>query len=125
MVFVVLALLGILLYIGVMYFKHLELKCKKTQRTTDSKYKCPACGSDIGILNRTDYNIYFSCSNPYCINYGWGVADINYMNNHAQAKVIQERVPNPDNIKDWDLSSAKDVEFTKVSESFNRKSELD
>ena len=125
MVFVVLALLGILLYIGVMYFKHLELKCKKTQRTTDSKYKCPACGSDIGILNRTDYNIYFSCSNPYCINYGWGVADINYMNNHAQAKVIQERVPNPENIKDWDLSSAKDVEFTKVSESFNRKSELD
>lgn len=125
MVFVVLALLGILLYIGVMYVKHIELKYKKTRITTDSKYKCPACGSDIGILNSTDYNIYFNCSNPYCVNYGWGVADISYMNKHAQAKVIQERVPNPDNIKDWDLASAKDVEFTKVSESFNRKSELD
>lgn len=125
MVFIVLAILGILVYISVMYYKHLELKYKRAQRTTDSKYKCPACGSDIGILNRTDYNIYFSCSNPYCINYGWGVADISYMNNHTQAQVIQEKVPNPDNIKDWDLSSAKDVEFTKVSESFNRKSDLD
>ena len=47
------------------------------------------------------------------------------MNSHAQPKVIQEKVPNPDNIKDWDLSSAKDVEFTKVTESFNRKTELD
>lgn len=125
MVFVVLALLGILLYIGVMYVKHLELKHKKRQNPTGLKYKCPACGSDIEILNRTDYNIYFSCSNPYCFNHGWGSADISYMNNHAQVKVIQERVPNPDNIKDWDLSSAKDVEFTKVTESFNRKSELD
>ena len=34
-------------------------------------------------------------------------------------------MPNPDNIKDWDLESAKDVEFTKVSETFNRKSDLD
>ena len=47
------------------------------------------------------------------------------MESHAQVKGIQESVPNPDNIKDWDLSSAKDVEFTKVAETFNRKSDLD
>ena len=47
------------------------------------------------------------------------------MNLHAQVNETQERVPNPDNIKDWDLKSAKDVEFNKVTESFNRKSDLD
>jgi hypothetical protein len=69
--------------------------------------------------------MYFSCSNPFCFNHGWGSADISYMESHVQVKEIQERVPNPDNIKDWDLKSAKDVEFTKVTESFNRKSDLD
>ena len=125
MVFIVLAILGILVYMSLMYFKHVELKYKKKQKTNESKYKCPACGSDIEILNRTDYNIYFSCSNPYCFNYGCGSADISLMERHAQVKDIQERVLNPDNIKDWDLKSAKDVEFTKVKESFNRKSDLD
>ena len=127
MVFIVLAILGILVYISVMYYKHIELKYKKKQRTTNLKYKCPSCGSDIEVLKRTDYNMYFSCSNPSCFNHGWGSADISYMTLYAQthAKVIQERVPNPDNIKDWDLKSAKDVEFTKVTESFNRKSDLD
>lgn len=89
------------------------------------KYKCPSCGSDIEILKRTDYNMYFSCSNPYCFNHGWGSVDNSVMESHAQVKGIQESVPNPDNIKDWDLESAKDVEFTKVTESFNRKSDLD
>lgn len=127
MVFVVLAILGILVYISVMYYKHVELKYKQKQSTTSLKYKCPACGSDIEIFKRTDYNMYFSCSNPNCFNHGWGSADISYMTLYAQTweKVNQERVPNPDNIKDWDLKSAKDVEFTKVTESFNRKSDLD
>ena len=125
MVFIVLAILGILVYMSVMYYKHLELKYKQKQKTNVVKYKCPSCGSDIEILKRTDYNMYFSCLNPHCFNYRWGSADISLMERHAQVKDIQERVPNPDNIKDWDLSSAKDVEFTKVTESFNRKSDLD
>ena len=123
MVCIVLAILGILVYMGVMYYKHVELKYKQKQKTNIVKYKCPSCGSDIEILKSTDYNMYFNCSNPHCFNHRWGSADIRFMNNHAQ--VIQERVPNPDNIKDWDLESAKDVEFTKVSETFNRKSDLD
>ena len=106
----------------------LSLKTKKkTSKPNVLKYYCPSCGSDIEILKQTDYNMYFSCSNPHCFNHGWGSADISYMTLYAQtyAKVIQERVPNPDNIKDWDLKSAKDVEFTKVTESFNRKTDLD
>lgn len=55
MVFIVLAILGILVYMGVMYYKHVELKYKQKQKTTVSKYKCPACGSDIEILTRSDY----------------------------------------------------------------------
>lgn len=125
MVFIVLAILGILVYMGLMYYKHVELKNKQKQKTNILKYKCPACGSDIDSLKCTDYIMYFSCSNPFCFNHGWGSADISYMESHAQVKEIQERVPNPDNIKDWDLKSAKDVEFTKVTESFNRKSDLD
>ena len=101
------------------------LLCKRSSKakneickTNGLKYKCPSCGSDVEILKRTDYNMYFNCSNPYCFNHGCGSADISYMNLYAQtwAKVNQERVPNPDNISDWDLSSAKDVEFTKVIE---------
>lgn len=108
------------------------LLCKRSLNTKKEaskknilKYKCPSCGSDIEILKRTDYNMYFSCSNPYCFNHGWGSADNSVMESHAQVKEIQENVLNPDNIKDWDLKSAKDVEFTKVKESFNRKSDLD
>ena len=124
MVFIVLAILGILVYISVMYFKHLELKHKKTQSTTSLKYKCPACGSDIEIFKRTDYNMYFSCSNPRCFNHGWGSADIRFMENHAQVKEIQERVPNPDNIKDWDIVNAKDAEIVSIKEAFKRKGDL-
>lgn len=40
-------------------------------------------------------------------------------------KTIIEVVSTPDDFRTWDLESAKDVEFTKVSETFNRKSDLD
>ena len=88
------------------------------------KYHCPACGSDIQVLKRTDYNMYFNCSNPYCFNHGWGSEDLRYMDNHAQVIQIQERVPNPDNIKDWDIVNAKDAEIVAIKEVFKRKGDL-
>lgn len=124
MVFIVLAILGILVYMSLMYFKHVELKYKQKQKTKIVKYKCPACGSDIDSLKRTDYIMYFSCSNPFCFNHGWGSADISFMESHAQLKEIQERVPNPDNIKDWDIVNAKDAEIVSIKEAFKRKGDL-
>lgn len=40
-------------------------------------------------------------------------------------KDIIKVLSNPDDFKTWDIKNAKDVEFTKVTESFNRKSDLD
>lgn len=40
-------------------------------------------------------------------------------------KTIIEVVSNPDDFRTWDIKNAKDVEFTKVTESFNRKTDLD
>lgn len=40
-------------------------------------------------------------------------------------KTIIEVVSTPDDFRTWDIKNAKDVEFTKVTESFNRKSDLD
>lgn len=124
-IIILLLSLAILHCIYLLCKRSIKTKKESTKRTNILKYKCPSCGSDIEILKRTDYIMYFSCSNPYCFNHGWGSADIEFMENHAQVKEIQERVSNSDNIKDWDLKSAKDVEFTKVTETFNRKSDLD
>lgn len=123
MVFIILSILGILVYISVMYYKHIELKNKKKQRTNVSKYKCPVCGA---TLDESTYQIqvitkdivWFCCGNCYSS----GNARIEDVINKP---VEIEKISNKDSIKDWDLSSAKDVEFTKVTETFNRKSDLD
>lgn len=123
MVFIILAILGILVYIGVMYYKHVELKYKKIQKINSSKYKCPICGAP---LDEAYYQIYvlskelvwFCCGNCYSS----GNAKLEDVINKP---TVVEKIENKDSIKDWDLKSAKDVEFTKVSESFNRKSDLD
>lgn len=123
MVFVVLAILGILVYISVMYYKHIELKYKKKQKPADSKYKCPICGAPLDdahypVQVLTSDIVRFWCDTCY----SFGNAKLEDVINKP---VIVEKVENKDSIKDWDLSSAKDVEFTKVTESFNRKTDLD
>ena len=123
MVFIVLATLCSLVYISVMYYKHVELKYKKKQRTPVSKYKCPVCGA---TLDESHYQVqvitkdivWFCCGNCYSS----GNAN---MEDVINKPVEIEKISNKDSIKDWDLSSAKDVEFTKVPEKFNRKSDLD
>ena len=123
MVFVVLAILGILVYISVMYYKHVELKYKKKQKTNESKYKCPICGAPLDdahypVQVLTSDIVGFWCDTCY----SFGNAKLEDVINKP---VIVEKVENKDSIKNWDLASAKDVEFTKVKESFNRKSDLD
>ena len=123
MVFIVLAILSILVYISVMYYKHVELKYKKKQKSSVSKYKCPICGAPLDdahypVQVLTSDIVRFWCDTCY----SFGNAKLEDVINKP---VIVEKVENKDSIKNWDLTSAKDVEFTKVKESFNRKSDLD
>lgn len=123
MVFIILSILGILVYISVMYYKHIELKYKKNQRTNVSKYKCPVCGAGLDeyhyqIQLITKDIVWFCCGNCYSS----GNAN---MKDIINKPIEIEKISNKDSIKDWDLKSAKDVEFTKVTETFNRKSDLD
>lgn len=91
------------------------------------EYVCPNCGRTIpslNILNLGNDRCWYMCSS--C----GKSADIKLSKLQKFKNVIPlddiiDKIPNRDSIKDWDLSSAKDVEFTKVTESFNRKSELD
>jgi C4-type Zn-finger protein len=123
MVFVVLAILGILVYMGLMYYKHVELKYKQKQKTNIVKYKCPVCGASLDnacdpVHVVTQDIVTFLCDT--CDSFGYAkLEDV------INKPTIVEKVENKDSIKDWDLKSAKDVEFTKVKESFNRKSDLD
>lgn len=123
MVFIVLAILGILVYISVMYYKHIELKYKKIQKINSLKYKCPICGAPLDeayyqIQIITKELVWFHCGECYSS----GNAKLEDVINKP---VIVEKIENKDSTKDWDLKSAKDVEFTKVKETFNRKSDLD
>jgi protein-arginine kinase activator protein McsA len=108
---------------GLMYYKHVELKYKKKQKTNVAKYKCPICGAGLDenryqIQVITKDIVWFCCSNCYS-------SGNSKLEDVINKPIIAEKISNKDSIKDWDLKSAKDVEFTKVTESFNRKSELD
>lgn len=128
MVFIVLAILGILVYISVMYFKHIELKYKKSKnsiydKTKTLEYVCPKCGRTIQPFNVLElgYNkCWYTCTS--C-----GSAGDTKLSKLQKVKevIVIDKIPNKDSFKDWDLKSAKDVEFTKVKETFNRKSDLD
>lgn len=91
------------------------------------EYVCPNCGRTIppfNILNFGNNMCWYTCSS--C----GKSADIKLSKLQKFKDVIPlddiiDKIPNKDSIKDWDLESAKDVEFTKVTESFNRKSDLD
>lgn len=105
-----------------MYYKHVELKYKKTQKPTVSKYKCPICGAP---LDEAYYQIHVLSKELvwfHCVEcYSSGNARMEDVINTEQIEVV----PNPDDFRTWDIKNAKDVEFTEVKESFNRKSELD
>lgn len=123
MVFIVLAILGCLVYISVMYYKHVELKYRKKQKTITAKYKCPICGVPLDdahypVQVLTKDIVRFWCDSCY----SFGNAKLEDV---IIKPIVVEKIENKDSIKDWDLKSAKDVEFTKVTESFNRKSDLD
>lgn len=91
------------------------------------EYVCPNCGRTIplfNILNFGNDRCWYTCSS--C----GSSADIKLSKLQKFKNVIPlddiiDKIPNKDSIKDWDLESVKDVEFTKVTESFNRKSDLD
>ena len=91
------------------------------------EYVCPNCGKTIqryNIVNLGNNMCFYVCSS--C----GSSADIKLSKLEKFKDIIPlddiiDKIPNKDSIKDWDLESAKDVEFTKVTESFNRKSDLD
>lgn len=91
-------------------------------KTKVLEYVCPNCGRTIptyNILNLGNNMCFYVCSS--CGN----SANIKLSKLQKFKDDIVDKIPNKDSIKDWDLSSAKDVEFTKVTETFNRKSDLD
>lgn len=91
------------------------------------EYVCPNCGRTIpscNVLNWGNNWCWYTCSS--C----GSSADIKLSKLEKFKDIIPlddiiDKIPNKDSIKDWDLESAKDVEFTKITESFNRKSDLD
>ena len=86
------------------------------------EYVCPNCGKTIqryNIVNLGNNMCFYVCS--FCGN----SANIKLSKLQRFKDDIIDKIPNKDSIKDWDMESAKDVEFTKVTESFNRKSDLD
>ena len=96
-------------------------------KTKTLEYVCPNCGKTIqryNIVNWGNNMCFYACSS--CGNSG----DIKLSKLQKFKAVIPlddiiDKIPNTDSIKDWDLSSAKDIEFTKVTDTFNRKSDLD
>lgn len=104
-----------------------RIKEKKEAVKNTLEYVCPNCGKTIpsfNIINLGNDRCWYMCSS--C----GKSADIKLSKLQKFKNVIPlddiiDNIPNRDSIKDWDLSSAKDVEFTKVTESFNRKSDLD
>ena len=106
-----------------MYYKHVELKYKKKKNVNESKYKCPICGAPLDDAHYPVQILINDIVRFWCDTcYSFGNAKLEDVINKP---VIVEKVENKDSIKNWDLTSAKDVEFTKVKESFNRKSDLD
>lgn len=96
---------------------------KEAAKKNVSKYKCPVCGAGLDeshyqIQVITKDIVWFCCGNCYSS----GNAR---MEDVINKPIITEKISNKDSFKDWDLKSAKDVEFTKVTETFNRKSDLE
>lgn len=91
------------------------------------EYVCPKCGRTIpvcNVLNWGNDSCWYVCSS--CGSSGdIKLSKLEKFKNVIPLDDIIDKIPNKDSIKDWDLKSAKDVEFTKVTESFNRKSDLD
>jgi len=120
----------IILLISLLFLHCIYLLCKrsiKAKKEADKrnvfKYKCPVCGAGLDeshyqIQVITKDIVWFCCGNCYSS----GNAR---MEDVINKPVEIEKISNKDSIKDWDLSSTKDVEFTKVTETFNRKSDLD
>lgn len=96
-------------------------------KTKVLKYVCPNCGNTIppfSIINWGNNMCFYACSS--CGNSGdIKLSKLQKFKDVIPLDDIIDKIPNKDSIKDWDLSSAKDVEFTKVTETFNRKSDLD
>jgi predicted RNA-binding Zn-ribbon protein involved in translation (DUF1610 family) len=112
----------------------ISIKTKKeaTKRAIYDKnkileYVCPKCGRTIplcNVLNWGNDRCWYACSS--CGSSGdIKLSKLEKFKNVIPLDDIIDKIPNKDSIKDWDLSSAKDVEFTKVTESFNRKTDLD
>ena len=99
-----------------------RIKEKKEAIKNTLEYVCPNCGRTIprynivNLGNNMCFYVCLSCGNS---------ANIKLSKLQRFKDDIVDKIPNKDSIKDWDLSSAKDVEFTKVTETFNRKSDLD
>lgn len=99
-----------------------SINTKKEATKRALEYVCPNCGRTIptyNILNLGNNMCFYVCSS--CGN----SANIKLSKLQRFKDDIVDKIPNKDSIKDWDLSSAKDVEFTKVTETFNRKSDLE
>lgn len=99
-----------------------RIKEKKEAAKRNLEYVCPNCGKTIqryNIVNLGNNTCFYVCS--FC----GSSANIKLSKLQRFKDDIVDKIPNKDSIKDWDLSSAKDVEFSKVTESFNRKSDLD
>ena len=96
-------------------------------KTKTLEYVCPNCGKTIqryNIVNLGNNTCFYVCSS--CGNSGdITLSKLQKFKDVIPLDNIIDKIPNKDSIKDWDLSSAKDVEFTKVTETFNRKSDLD
>ena len=98
-----------------------RIKEKKEAVKNTLEYVCPNCGKTIqryNIVNLGNNTCFYVCS--FC----GSSANIKLSKLQRFKDDIIDKIPNKDSMKDWDLSSAKDVEFTKVTESFNRKSDL-
>jgi hypothetical protein len=105
------------------------LLCKRSLKTKNeaskknvSKYKCPICGAGLDesyyqIQVITKELVWFHCGECYSS----GNARMEDVINKEPIEVVS----NPDDFRTWDIKNAKDVEFTKVTESFNRKTDLD
>lgn len=96
-------------------------------KTKTLEYVCPNCGRTIppfNIINWGNNMCFYVCSS--CGNSGdIKLSKLQKFKDVIPLDDIIDKIPNTDSIKDWDLSSAKDIEFTKVTETFNRKSDLD
>lgn len=96
-------------------------------KTKVLEYVCPNCGRTIPLFNILNFGnnmcwyMCTSCGKSADIK----LSKLQKFKNVIPLDDIIDKIPNRDSIKDWNLSSAKDVEFTKVTESFNRKSDLD